>query len=174
MPIKRTRTARSCAHLENEAHSPNAEIRPAEQSSSATGAQNKAARTSMSVDQVPNPPIPPPSQLREVIFTVESPPPPPQRPPPFQTQLTGGGGYALHTNPRLPPAFLDACNYCKKRIGPGEDRYMNGFIPKKCRGLEAYCSSACREKFNNMMIAAGKRSHETEQSMDHHQWHTKK
>ncbi|KAL4560609.1 hypothetical protein LXL04_032762 [Taraxacum kok-saghyz] len=104
---------------------------------------------------------------------VRPPPPPPQRPPPFQTQLTGGGGYSLHTNPRLPPAFLDACNYCKKRIGPGEDWYMNGFNPKKCRGLEAYFSSACREKFNNMMIA-GKRSLETEQSMDHHQWHTKK
>ncbi|KAI3526723.1 hypothetical protein L1887_05985 [Cichorium endivia] len=167
MSSKRSRTARSCAHLENEATGANVEIQPAEQSSSAIRARNKAARTSMSVDQVVNPPIPPCSQLREVVFTIESPPPSPQRPPPLQMQLTNGGGFSLHTNPMLPPALLDACNYCKRRIGPMEDRYMNG-------GLEAYCSPACREKFNNMMIATGKRSPEAESSMDHLQWNMKK
>ncbi|KAL4588116.1 hypothetical protein LXL04_000996 [Taraxacum kok-saghyz] len=167
MPMKRSRTTKSCAHFESEATGANVEIRPAGQSSSGTGARNKAPRTSMPVDHdVVNPPIPPPSQPRQVIFTVESSPPSPQRPPPYQIQLTGGGGFALHTNPRLPPAFLDACNYCKKKIGPDEDRYMNG-------GLEAYCSSACRENFNSMMIAAGKQSPESEQSMDHIQWNTK-
>ncbi|KAI3524531.1 hypothetical protein L1887_03189 [Cichorium endivia] len=145
MPIKRSRTARSCAHLEKEDTGPNVEMRPAEQSSSAIEARNKAARTSISVNQVVNSSITPTAQLREVIYTDELQPPPP-----------------LHTNPTLPPVLLDECNYCKKRIGPKEDRYMNG-----CRGFEVYCSPACREKFNNTMIAAGKRSPEAEPSSDH-------
>ncbi|CAI9288565.1 unnamed protein product [Lactuca saligna] len=164
MPIKRSRTSRSCAHLENEDTGANVQIRQAEQSSSTVRARNKAARTSMSEDEVVNPP----NQLREVAFTVESLPPSPQRqPPPLQTQLTDGGVFSLHINPRLPPALLDVCNFCKRRIGPEEDRYMNG-------GLEAYCSPACRAKFNNLMIAAGKRSPDAEPSMNRLQWNKKK
>ncbi|KAI3668129.1 hypothetical protein L6452_43206 [Arctium lappa] len=156
MPIKRSRTTRSCVHLEKEVVGVDVGKQSVEQSSSAIGAQNKAARTSFMVDHVVNPPIP---LDREVIFTIGSPPLSPQRALPVQIQLHGGG-FSTHTNPLLPPTFLDVCNYCKERIQPNQDMYMNG-------GLEAYCSPVCRDNFNNMMRATGNQSPESEPSTNH-------
>ena len=123
MPNKRSRTTRSCVHLEKEVVSADVEKKPVEQSSSAIGARNKAARTSTAVDHVANPP---PPLDQEVTFTITSPPPSsPQQTLPAQIHLHGGC-FPVHTNPLLPPTFLDICNYCKKRIQPNENMHMNG------------------------------------------------
>ncbi|XP_020155867.1 uncharacterized protein [Aegilops tauschii subsp. strangulata] len=56
---------------------------------------------------------------------------------------TGGGGYPspgrdAFAGLMITAAFLSACGFCAKPLGPGEDTYIY-------RGEVAFCSQECRE-----------------------------